>query len=115
MVALEVYGQGGANGVYVTGYIVGSVNGMSITDDAVFGSDPASATNILIAASASETDASRCIPVQLPSGAVRSALNLAANPSNLGKQVTLKANIEKYFGVAGLKSTSAYKWGATGE
>lgn len=113
--ALEVYGQGGANGVYVTGYIVGSVNGMSITDDAVFGSDPASATNILIAASASETDASRCIPVQLPSGAVRSALNLAANPSNLGKQVTLKANIEKYFGVAGLKSTSAYKWGATGE
>ena len=53
--------------------------------------------------------------MQLPSGAVRSALNLAGNPGNLGKQVTLKGNIEKYFGVAGFKSTSAYTWGPKGE
>ncbi len=42
-------------------------------------------------------------------------LNLAGNPGNLGKQVTLKGNIEKYFGVAGFKSTSAYTWGPKGE
>lgn len=113
--ALAVYGTGGAKEVYVTGYIVGSVDGQNIKDGAHFSTEAASATNILIADSAKETDLAKCIPVQLPSGAVRSALNLAGNPANLGKQVTLKGNIEKYFGVAGLKSTSAYTWGPKGE
>lgn len=112
---LTVYGKGGATGVYVTGYIVGSVEGQKISEGAHFSTEAASATNILIADSPKETDINKCIPVQLPSGAVRSALNLAGNPGNLGKQVTLKGNIEKYFGVAGFKSTSAYTWGPKGE
>ncbi|MCM1029148.1 MAG: DUF6359 domain-containing protein [Pseudoflavonifractor sp.] len=108
--AITLYGKGGATDVYVSGYIVGSVDGQSIQSGAHFSTEAASATNILLASSASETDIDKCIPVQLPSGVVRSALNLAANPANLGKKVTLKGNIEKYFGVAGLKSTSTYKF-----
>lgn len=114
--AINAFNAGGTySNVYVTGYIVGSVDGMSIQTGAHFSTEAASGTNILIADAPDVTDVAKCIPVQLPSGAVRSALNLSTNPGNLSKQVTLKGNIEKYFGVAGLKSASAYNWGATGE
>ena len=99
---------------YLTGYIVGYVPGMSI-NEAVVGQvgDDASATNILMAASASETNYTNCVPVQLPTGAVRTALNLQANPGNLGKQVTIVGSHEKYFGVNGMKTVTAYNFGAT--
>ena len=96
---------GSATGVYVKAYIVGSIDGKSTTD-AKFSAETATATNILIAASADETDINKCMPVQLPSGAVRSALNLVDNASNYKKEVTLYGNIEKYFSVTGIKSVS---------
>ena len=46
--------------------------------------------------------------MQLPAGAVRDALNLQANPDNLGKKVKLSGTLEKYFGLPGLKSVSQY-------
>ena len=49
------------------------------------------------------------MPVQLPSGAVRNALNLVENPGNYKKQVTLTGSLEKYFGVPGLKTVSKYE------
>ncbi len=49
------------------------------------------------------------MPVQLPAGDVRNAVNLKDNPGNLGKEVLLKGNLEAYFGAKGLKSVSAYK------
>lgn len=109
--------QAGASGtsVWVTGYIVGWIDGMSIYDGANFSVPASVASNILIAASADETDYNNCVPVQLPSGSVRSAVNLQDNPGNLGKQVSLKGNLEKYFGVAGLKTVSAYAWGDKGD
>lgn len=55
-----------------------------------------------------------CVPVQLPTGAVRNALNLQNNPTNLGKQVTLKGSLEPYFGTSGIKSVTAYVWGDKG-
>ncbi len=94
---------------YVTGYIVGYVPDMYLSE-AVFGV-PASdgqKANILIGGSSAEDDVEFCIPVQLPAGDVRNALNLAANPSNLGRQVTLCGSHEKYFGANGLKSVTAY-------
>ena len=51
-----------------------------------------------------ETNVNNCMPVQLPSGAVRTGLNLQDNPGNLGKQVLLNGNIEKYFGATGIKT-----------
>ena len=107
--ALAAY-TGVAKPAVVTGYIVGAINGKSISDGAIFtGSVPAEAnTNLLIADNADETDYTKCLPIQLPSGKVRDALNLVANPGNYQKKVTLTGSLEKYFGVAGLKSVSAY-------
>jgi hypothetical protein len=50
----------------------------------------------------------------LPSGDVRSALNLQDNPTNLGKQVSIKGSLEAYFGVNGVKSVTDYAWGDKG-
>ncbi|MDE5957684.1 MAG: hypothetical protein K2G78_05185 [Muribaculaceae bacterium] len=110
------YGEDGTTveNCWVEGVIVGYIKADSKTiDDAVFGATApeggeVSATNILIAASADVTDVAACIPVQLPSGDVRTALNLKDNPANLGKTVSMHGNREKYFGVTGLKSVDSY-------
>ncbi|MBQ2807530.1 MAG: choice-of-anchor J domain-containing protein [Bacteroidaceae bacterium] len=99
---------GTAKPAIVKGYIVGTVNGQVYTEGCVFSGTAESNTNLLIADNADETDYNNCMPVQLPSGAVRSALNLVDNPGNYKKQVTLTGSLEKYFGVTGLKSVSKY-------
>lgn len=92
---------------WVEGYIVGSADGS--LDKAVIGSvEGAVASNMLIAASADETDVANCVPVQL-SGDVRSALNLVDNPGNLFKSVKLYAALQAYFSVSGLKSVTEYE------
>ena len=96
---------GTGTGVYVKGFVVGSIDGKSTTD-AKFSAETNTASNILIAASANETDVAKCMPVQLPTGDVRSALNLVDNAGNYKKEVTLYGNIEKYFSVTGLKSVT---------
>ncbi|MBO4590203.1 MAG: choice-of-anchor J domain-containing protein [Bacteroidaceae bacterium] len=94
---------------WVKGYIVGTIPGKS-SSDAVFGTENASNTNIIIADAANCTDVSLCVPVQLPQGAVRDDLNLQQHPENLGKTVFLKGSLEKYFGLPGLKSVSEYSF-----
>lgn len=92
---------------WVEGYIVGSADGS--LDKVVIGSvEGAVASNMLIAASADETDVANCVPVQL-SGDVRSALNLVDNPGNLFKSVKLYAALQAYFSVCGLKSVTEYE------
>ena len=93
---------------WVEGYIVGYVNGLGIAD-AAFGVPTEAQTEILIAASATETNTANCLPVQLPSGAVRTGLELFANPTNLGKSVKLYGSLEAYFGQPGLKNTSYFE------
>ena len=100
---------GVAKPAVVKGYIVGTVNGQVYTEGCVFSGTAESKTNILIADNADETDYNNCMPVQLPSGAVRNALNLVENPGNYKKQVTLTGSLEKYFGVPGLKTVSKYE------
>ena len=91
---------------YVKGFIVGYVPDKAL-NEAIFG-DATSAekapTNILIAAKADEKDVNNCMPVQLPFGDIRSALNLKDNPGNLKKELLICGNIETYFGAIGLKS-----------
>lgn len=100
--------------VFVKAFIVGYVPDKAL-NEAIFG-DAASAasapTNILVAASADETNVTNCMPIQLPAGAIRTALNLKDNPSNLKQEVILCGNIEKYFGATGLKSVAYAKIGA---
>lgn len=115
--------QDGSN-AWVKGYIVGQVAGADITADSQFdapftgavyddGSVATIGTNILIAAKANENNHSACLVVQLPKGAIREALELLGNPTNDGKEVELYGQLTKYFGVAGMKSTSKAKFDGT--
>lgn len=73
-------------------------------------------TNILLAATADEKDWTKCIPVQLPSGPVRNALNVADHADNMGKEVCILGSTgSKYCSAYGLRSASAYKWGDKGD
>lgn len=100
--------------VFVKAFIVGYVPDKAL-NEAIF-DDAASAenapTNILVAASADETNVTNCMPIQLPAGAIRTALNLKNNPGNLKQEVILCGNIETYFGATGLKSVAYAKIGA---
>ena len=97
--------------VWVTGYIVGFVEGQALATGAKFTADGCETnTNLLLATSADETDVEKCIPVQLPKGDIRTALNLQDNPGNLGKEVKLYGHVLKYFGVPGLKNVTDFKF-----
>lgn len=107
--------QAGAAGTgkWVTGYIVGFIPD-KYYDQAVFGTEGAINTNILLAPAADVTDVAACIPVALV-GDLRTAVGLGGHPENLGKQVTIYGDLEKYFGQPGLKNTSIYAWGDKGD
>ncbi|MDE6559119.1 MAG: choice-of-anchor J domain-containing protein, partial [Muribaculaceae bacterium] len=93
---------------WLTGYIVGSVTDKSLDTAEMGASSASSATNILIAATANPASVSECIPVQLPQGDVRAALNLKDNAGNVGKTVVLCGTRDAYFGVLGMKSVTEY-------
>src|SRR3954470_9590587 len=93
----------------VEGYIVGvtkSGNGgdASYTHNAPF----TSATNMAMADSPNETDPSKILSVQLPSGSIRTALNLVDHPENLSKKIQITGSLEAYFSVPGLKSPTGF-------
>ena len=91
---------------YIKGYIVGYVPDKAL-NEAIFGDASSAATaptNLLLAAKADEKDVKNCMPIQLPSGDLRTALNLKDNPGNLKKELIICGNIETYFGATGLKS-----------
>ena len=107
---------------WVKAYIVGQVNGASLSSGAEFdapfsgstnsdGTVNAYNTNLLIALSATESNPSNCVPVQLPNGALRTGLNLAQNPDMDSQEVLLYGKLEAYFSAAGIKSTSYAKVG----
>jgi uncharacterized protein len=89
----------------VEGYIVGYTKG---TNSYQFTGPFTSDTNIAIADQPNETDPAKILPVQLPSGAIRTALNLKATPENLGKKVQITGTLEAYFTTPGLKSPTWY-------
>lgn len=104
--------QSGSGNNYVKGYIVGYVDGAKLVDDSKFEVPSSAQTEVLLADSPDETDPANVLPVQLPVGDVRTALELYANPGNLKKEVLLYGSLETYFGTIGMKSTS---WGKLGE
>ncbi|MFP3919118.1 DUF6359 domain-containing protein [Lysinibacillus telephonicus] len=89
----------------VRGYIVGIANSGSKYDQ----EPPFTVnTNIGLADDPNETDPSKILPVQLPSGAIRSDLNLVDNPENFKKEIMITGSLEAYFSVPGLKSPTEY-------
>lgn len=104
-------------GVWVKGYIVGSMptGGSSTTLSGTnFSTADAATTNLVIGPTPDCTDYTKCVSVQLPSGSIRTALNLSANPGNLGKLLEIKGDIMKYCGGPGVKNLTDYKLDSTG-
>ena len=91
---------------YIKGYIVGYVPDKAL-NEAIFGDASSAATaptNLLLAAKADEKEVNNCMPIQLPAGDLRTALNLKDNPGNLKKELLICGDILSYFGAIGLKS-----------
>lgn len=103
--AMELMDQGAAG--WVKGYIVGSVkagvNDVQSNDNVIFGADAEMDNNILIAASADETDWSKCLAVELPQGsAFRASVNLVDNPGVLKKAILVNGNLATFLGMPGI-------------
>ncbi len=103
----------GQGNVWIEGYIVGWADlgtGHTVinAETAQFNDAATLQTNLLVAATADETDVTKCIGVQLPNNDVRPVLNLQSNPGNYKKQVKLRGDVLQYSGVTGLKNTSEY-------
>lgn len=107
-IAGAIANQTGEN--WVTGIIVGYVWSGSFTNY-VFGADTCTQATNIILADTTTTYLSKTMAVQLPVGAVRTALNLKDNKSLLGKKVTLAGSLEAYFGAPGMRSTMYYDLG----
>ncbi|MCH5176382.1 MAG: chitobiase/beta-hexosaminidase C-terminal domain-containing protein, partial [Prevotellaceae bacterium] len=95
--------------VWVKGIIVGCANSTLKNFYPVVEGVEAVATNVLLAATAGETNVDKCIPVNLANSpaamkAVRETLNVLDHAENIGKEVIVHGTIEKYFSVAGVKN-----------
>jgi len=96
---------------WVQGYIIGTNTSGATTFKPEFQPGAfTSNTNILIAESPNETTKEKIVPVQLPAGAVRNALNLIDNPGNHGEYVKIEGTLEAYFGIPGLRNARAYEF-----
>jgi hypothetical protein len=94
---------------WVKGYIVGTAtSGNAGVLTAVATTPPFSNTSLAIADAAAETSLAAMIPVQLPVGDIRVALNLLDNPGNLGKLVRVYGTLEAYFNTPGVRGVSEF-------
>lgn len=104
--AMQIENQGTFG--WVKGYIVGSVKAgvqkVESAADVTFKADETELqNNILIAASATETDYKKCIAVSLPAGSdFRKAVNLLDNPQVLGKSILVNGVFADFLGLPGL-------------
>lgn len=94
--------------VWVEGYIVGVMETTSDPFAPSFNPPFETISNIIIADRDDEVSLENAMIVQLPVGAVRTALNLVNNAGNLGKQVKIRGNLGPYFGRPGLLMASGY-------
>lgn len=85
---------------WITGYIVGYVDGGSVASGAKFEGPFGGDVNVLLAASQDEKDVAKCIPVKLKNNPaeIRATFGLKANPKNLGKQVSLYGTLKNAYG-----------------
>ena len=110
-VASAITKQGQSVTGWVQGYIVGVVNNgvTSVTGagDVNFTAPFNSATNVLVADSPTETDYTKCVVVNLPSGSdLRNQINLQNNASNLGAKLKVNGTLRVYFGLSGLRDSA---------
>ena len=94
---------GEANATSDKVWVKGTIVGYYKNNKFVSGAEGAEKSNIAIGMN------DLIIPVQLPSGNVRTALNLSENPGNLNKEVAVYGYITTYFSVVGgIKDVTKY-------
>lgn len=97
--------------VWVKGYVVGVAVSSPSYALVTSGFTSAHGTNIVLAPTANETDINKCIPVALPTGPVRTEINLfngTAVPA-VGSQISVRGTFVKYFSKPGIKNVAEYK------
>ena len=94
--------------VWVKGYAVGYIDGAAFESGVKFALPTEAQTELLLAATPDETTPANCIPVQLPKGAVRDALDLFTVPSIYKQEVWVYGNLQAYFQVPGVKNVTDY-------
>ena len=92
---------------WTKGYIVGSVKAgvqtVTSSDDIIFGAEGESFDNVVIAASANETDWTKCMAVQLPAGSLfRKFVNLVDNAYLIGQQLNVRGTFKEFYGMHGI-------------
>jgi len=99
--------QIGSEDVWVTGYIVGGdLTSSSMSFEVPFKSN----TNLVIGPRSGSDDKESCMSVNLPVGALRTALNLVDHPELLKRKIALKGDIvAAYYGIPGIKNLSDYE------
>lgn len=101
----------GTQNVWVKGWVIGSVGSNKLQANNNYGN-----TNLAIADSkdghndGDNISNGKFIAIALPSEELQKELGLSNNPGQvLGREYMFKGNIDKYFGVNGVKGTSEYK------
>lgn len=88
---------------YIVGSVKGGVNVVSSPSDVVFGPEAEMDNNVLIAASADETDFTKCAVVELPQGSrMRMLVNLIDNPGVYRKELMVKGTVGTFLGLQGI-------------
>lgn len=93
--------------VWVAGYVVGYVDGMTFDNGAIFAAGDVR-TNIIL--SENQEEYSIICPAQLPAGSIRDNLNLSDNPYMLGGYIQVRCDISTYFGRRGIKNITEWVW-----
>lgn len=97
---------------WVKGYIVGSVKAgvstVASNSDIIFGADAEMDNNLVIAATAGETDWTHCMAVNLPQGSdIRKYGNLADNPAVYKREIIVQGALNSYLGMPGVQGSGA--------
>jgi hypothetical protein len=92
--------------VWITGYIVGCVNGTMAKPAWTSDSENVVATNFIISDDAETEDVADCIPMELAKGELRDNYNLKDHPENFGQQMKAYGVITKYFSISGFKNVT---------
>ena len=107
----EVQTLGRGKGIWIEGYIVGTVSG-SMKNGCNYSHNPNTKSNILLAdtfPTGSDYDYLYCIPVKLPdNSSERDDLNLYDNPDNYHRKVRIEGDVTLYFKVAGIDEITNY-------
>lgn len=98
-----------ATGVWVEGYVVGWVDGMTWDSGANFNNTPGDAytnTNCILSDKVDATSISEAVPAGIKAGSTRDVLGLKNNPDIYKKRVKVYGDVTRYFGQRGVKNIS---------